>query len=78
MDVTQRHFDDLLKELERARIADEELHRRSGNLAERVASHDTLSRLRAEIAQARAARTSTATGSLDTGKPGSESGAAWI
>jgi hypothetical protein len=74
MDGTQKYFDDLLKALERARIADEELHRRNASLSERVTSHDTLSRLRAEIAQARKASASGLTDPVDTHGPLHESG----
>ncbi|GMR02165.1 MAG: hypothetical protein BMS9Abin20_0493 [Acidimicrobiia bacterium] len=48
------HFEDLLRRLEEARIADEALHRRTGSLTERAASRDTLTMLRAEIARVRA------------------------
>jgi len=47
------HFEELLKRLEEARLADEKLHRRNASLAERVTSHDRLAKLRAEIAEAR-------------------------
>lgn len=48
-------FDRLLVELEAARHADDELHSANASLADRAASHDTLSHLRAEIAKARVA-----------------------
>ena len=47
-------FDELLRALEAARLSDDELHRQNVSLAERTASHDTLSALRAEMATARA------------------------
>ena len=46
-------FDDLLRSLEEARLTDDELHRQNASLAERSASHDTLSTLRAEMVKAR-------------------------
>jgi len=77
MDITQKYFDDLLKALEQARMADEELHRGSGSLSERVVSHDRLSRLRAEMAQARRARISGPAGTLDAQDSCRGSGIAW-
>ncbi len=77
MDITQKYFDDLLKALEQARVADEELHRRSGSLSERVASHDRLSRLRAEMTQARKARISGPAGTLDARVSCRGSGIVW-
>lgn len=46
-------FEDLLRRLEEARLADEKLHRRTASLTERAVSHDMLMMLRAEIAQVR-------------------------
>ncbi len=46
-------FDDLLRCLKEARLADEDVHLRNASLEERTASHDTLLRLRAEIASLR-------------------------
>lgn len=56
------YFEDLLRRLKEARLADEALHRRNGSLTERAASHDTLVMLRAEIARVRA---STGSDSMD-------------
>jgi len=47
-------FNDLLKRLERARFADEELHHRDSSLAERTASRDALMEVRSEMARFRA------------------------
>ncbi len=55
MSADTEHFEDLLRRLEEARLADEALHRRNGSLTERAASHDTLAMLRAEIARVRVA-----------------------
>ena len=55
MQLPAHHFDELLRELEAARLTDDELHRTEASLTDRAASHDTLSRLRAEIAKARVA-----------------------
>ncbi len=46
-------FDDLLKRLEQARIADEETHGRESSLAERTASRDALMAVRSEMAKYR-------------------------
>ena len=47
-------FDDLLRCLKEARLADEDMHRRTASLEERTASHETLLKVRAEIASLRA------------------------
>ena len=46
-------FEETLRKLEDARNADDELHRRSAPLEDRVASHERLTELRSEIAQIR-------------------------
>lgn len=46
-------FNELLEQLEKARVADEELHRRGASLAERTESHDRLMSLRAALAEMR-------------------------
>jgi len=53
MNSEAQRFDDLLGCLEEARLADEDVHRRNASLEERTASHDTLVKLRAEIASLR-------------------------
>ncbi len=53
MDRGVDRFEHLLRCLEEARLADEDVHRRSCSLSERIASHDLLVRLRAEIAEVR-------------------------
>lgn len=54
MEAATDYFNALLRRLEEARFADEEIHRRNGSLTERTASHDVLMELRAEIARVRA------------------------
>ncbi len=56
MNPEATRFDDLLRSLKDARLADEDVHRRDASLEERTASNETLLKLRAEIASLRAER----------------------
>ncbi len=56
MNTEAQRFDDLLRCLEEARLADEDVHRHNSSLEERTASHDTLVKLRAEMASLRVER----------------------
>lgn len=53
MDAREVRFDDLLRCLKDARVADEEMHRRNSSLEERTLSHRALVELRAKIANLR-------------------------
>ncbi len=54
MNPEATRFDDLLRSLKDARLADEDVHRRDASLEERTASHEALLKVRAEIASLRA------------------------
>lgn len=56
MSTALNRFDDLLIRLENARLEDEEIHSRPASLEERTASHESLTDLRAAMAQIRAER----------------------